>query len=282
MSTPAGWYPQEDGRQRYWDGAQWTEHFAPGAGASEATPAAEPTWPQAAPVVAATTAQRPWFKKKRFVIPGGIAAFFLVIGMAGAASGEEAPQPTRTAALVSASPSPTPTPTAKTAEATATPPATPNPSPTKAAVPAAPTPTATKAAVKPTPAPAPKPKPKPKPPVAKTLGARTWQKIVKDPDSYSGKRYIVYGEIRQFDAATGTDTFLADVAHRNTTSYGFFDGENTMLTGDEAKLADFVEGDVFKATVTVVGSFSYDTQIGGNTTVPMLTINSVRRIGNNS
>ena len=75
---------------------------------------------------------------------------------------------------------------------------------------------------------------------------------------------------------------MADVAHKNTTSYGFFNGENTMLTGNESKLEDFVEGDVFKATVTVVGSFSYDTQIGGNTTVPLLTINSIRRVGNNS
>lgn len=33
MSTPAGWYPapEQDGRQRYWDGTQWTEHYAPGA-----------------------------------------------------------------------------------------------------------------------------------------------------------------------------------------------------------------------------------------------------------
>lgn len=28
--APAGWYPQEDGQLRYWDGAAWTEHFAPG------------------------------------------------------------------------------------------------------------------------------------------------------------------------------------------------------------------------------------------------------------
>ena len=27
MSAPAGWYPQPDGRQRWWDGAQWTEHY---------------------------------------------------------------------------------------------------------------------------------------------------------------------------------------------------------------------------------------------------------------
>jgi Excalibur calcium-binding domain/Protein of unknown function (DUF2510) len=33
MSTPAGWYPQPDGQQRYWDGELWTEHFAPGVSA---------------------------------------------------------------------------------------------------------------------------------------------------------------------------------------------------------------------------------------------------------
>ena len=27
--APAGWYPQPNGRQRYWDGQRWTEHFAP-------------------------------------------------------------------------------------------------------------------------------------------------------------------------------------------------------------------------------------------------------------
>jgi hypothetical protein len=29
VSTPAGWFPQPDGRQRYWDGEAWTDNFAP-------------------------------------------------------------------------------------------------------------------------------------------------------------------------------------------------------------------------------------------------------------
>ena len=29
-NTPAGWYPQADGQQRYWNGESWTEHVAPG------------------------------------------------------------------------------------------------------------------------------------------------------------------------------------------------------------------------------------------------------------
>lgn len=28
--TPAGWYPQGDGQQRYWDGYRWTDQVAPG------------------------------------------------------------------------------------------------------------------------------------------------------------------------------------------------------------------------------------------------------------
>ena len=39
-STPAGWYPDPSGsgQQRYWDGTQWTEHYAPGAGYAQPVP----------------------------------------------------------------------------------------------------------------------------------------------------------------------------------------------------------------------------------------------------
>jgi hypothetical protein len=127
----------------------------------------------------------------------------------------------------------------------------------------------------------PKPTKKP-PPTATTVTSRQWAKIVKSPDDYIGKRYIIYGEVTQFDSATGDDSFLADTAHKNTTDYGYFEGKNTKLNGDAGKLSDVVENDVFKATVTVLGSYSYDTQIGGNTTVPELQINKIKVIGHNS
>ncbi|WBC08377.1 hypothetical protein [Micromonospora sp. WMMA1947] len=79
----------------------------------------------------------------------------------------------------------------------------------------------------------------------------------------------------QFDAATGTDTFRADVAHRRMSDE--FDYEtNTILSGSGTDLADLVEDDIFRAKVIVLGSFSYDTQISGSTTVPLLQIDSIK------
>ncbi|WP_067201006.1 DUF2510 domain-containing protein [Microbacterium sp. XT11] len=40
MTTPAGWYDDGSGRQRWWDGVQWTEHFAPAAASAQTTDAA--------------------------------------------------------------------------------------------------------------------------------------------------------------------------------------------------------------------------------------------------
>jgi hypothetical protein len=61
-------------------------------------------------------------------------------------------------------------------------------------------------------------------------------------------------------------------------SYGFFDGENTVLSGSAKKLDDLVADDVFRASVTVLGHVDYDTQIGGETTVALLKVNSIRVI----
>ena len=57
--APAGWYPQPDGTQRYWDGAQWTEHVhGTPAAASAPAPAAVVT-PEPAPVAVVTPEPAP-------------------------------------------------------------------------------------------------------------------------------------------------------------------------------------------------------------------------------
>jgi hypothetical protein len=35
QQTPPGWYPTPDGQRRYWDGAKWTDNFAPPPSAGE-------------------------------------------------------------------------------------------------------------------------------------------------------------------------------------------------------------------------------------------------------
>ncbi len=114
-----------------------------------------------------------------------------------------------------------------------------------------------------------------------SLSSRKFKLMAKDPDSYIGKTYVVYGEITQFDSATGTDTFRADTGPKKLRiSYGFVDySQNTILSGSESKLKKLVEGDCFTAKVTVLGSYSYDTQIGGNTTVPLLQVDSISVYG---
>ncbi|GAA4541766.1 DUF732 domain-containing protein [Pseudonocardia xishanensis] len=117
---------------------------------------------------------------------------------------------------------------------------------------------------------------------AKAITAREWLLIAKDPDAHQGERVIVYGEVRQFDSATGPSGFRANVdGVVHPVKYGYANYEtNTVLgAGTGVSLAEVVQDDLFKAEVTVVGSYSYDTQIGGKTTVPMLLITNIEVTG---
>jgi hypothetical protein len=115
----------------------------------------------------------------------------------------------------------------------------------------------------------------------KTLSSRGFKLLAKNPDNYIGKTYLLYGEITQFDAATGTDTFRADVGPKKLRkSYGYVDyPQNSMLNGDESKLDKLVQDDLFQVKVTCLGSYSYDTQNGGNTTVPLFQVDWIKVIG---
>jgi hypothetical protein len=69
MNNPAGWYPQADGQQRYWDGERWTEHFAP----------------RVLPVTPPAGARRNWFLRHKILT--GIGAFLLLGMISGLANG---------------------------------------------------------------------------------------------------------------------------------------------------------------------------------------------------
>lgn len=128
------------------------------------------------------------------------------------------------------------------------------------------------------------------PPAATSLAActshhavtsRQWLEIAKNPDAAKGQCITVYGEITQFDSSTGASAFRAQAGGvRMAISFGFADyPTNVVLAGTTQQLAPFVEGDLFSAQVTVGGHISYDTQIGGSTTAPVLRVDSVTRIG---
>ncbi|MET8467427.1 hypothetical protein [Micromonospora zamorensis] len=213
------------------------------------SPAAGPT-PEANLVAGAGTATPEKRSNVRaWAVSGTALAVILFSGGAviGMFNGDEP----KTTAGATSSPAASPTSATPVAPTTAAP-ASAIPSPTKAA-----------------------PLPKPKPPSYKTLTERQWKLIAKDPDGYLGKTYIVYGRVTQFDAATGTDSFRADVAHRRMAED--YDYEtNTILNGSESDLDNLVEDDIFRANVTVLGSFSYDTQTGGETTVALLQVDSIK------
>jgi hypothetical protein len=126
MDSPAGWYPQPDGQFRYWDGQNWTDHFAPG------------TPPNAVPnPMAPTTGKpaRPWFKKKRFILP---IAGVIVIIIAGSLGNNPSTTPTAS----TSTPSVTAKPSVPNAVTTPTPKAPAPTAPPAPKAPAAPAPPA--------------------------------------------------------------------------------------------------------------------------------------------
>lgn len=120
------------------------------------------------------------------------------------------------------------------------------------------------------------------PPPHRAVDAREWQVIAKDPDAYEGDRIVVHGHVTQIDPAAGRSTVRANV---DGVAYGGDERAylkyktSTMLSGDAKALDGVASGDLFTAEVTVRGSMSYDTQVGGNETVPVLAIDSIRVTG---
>lgn len=179
-NTPAGWYPQEDGRQRYWDGEKWTEHFAPGSNQAASVGEAAAANPTVAEPVG-----RPWFKKKRFIIPAGVVGLIFFGSAIGAAS-DNPKEPTQVAA---ASPSSSPEVSAEPAVEEVTSSSSPTP-----------TPTATK-----------KPSPKPAATKAKPTVTRAQENALRSAESYLDfKGFSKKGLIQQLSSEYGDGYKKAD------------------------------------------------------------------------
>ena len=90
-----GWYPTPDGQQRYWDGRQWTQHVAPLANPGPYVARQQPYQAAARPDM------RPWYAKKRFILPVVGLGFFFLLGILGSLVPD--PPPSESAQSVSSS-----------------------------------------------------------------------------------------------------------------------------------------------------------------------------------
>lgn len=115
---------------------------------------------------------------------------------------------------------------------------------------------------------------------ARVISARDWQVIAKDPEAHDGDRIVLFGEVTQFDTALGPDRFRASVDAVQH-AYDEVPGYDTtvVLSGSRSDLAGVVEGDVFRAEVTVEGTSDHRMMLGGDITLPALTVTEIQVIG---
>ncbi|WP_309081032.1 hypothetical protein [Zhihengliuella sp.] len=114
---------------------------------------------------------------------------------------------------------------------------------------------------------------------AKPMSERDLALLVKRPDDHVDKTVVLYGHVTQFDAATGTCIFRADISHQNMADTWDYEHNSIFMAGDGDSecpvLDDVIADDQVQVTATSLGSFTYDTQIGGSTTVPMFQVERI-------
>ena len=116
---------------------------------------------------------------------------------------------------------------------------------------------------------------------AKKVSKRELAQIVKKPGSHIDRNLIIYARVTQFDSATGPCTFRADISHAHVGKYDYehnsiFNAGDSLVNCDV--LDDVVADDIIQVTAEVTGSLTYDTQIGGSTTVPEFQVVKLKRL----
>jgi len=112
----------------------------------------------------------------------------------------------------------------------------------------------------------------------KNTSLRELKLILKNPTMHKGKNIFVYGEIATFGNSTGPGRFRAYVDGKVDPSGRYvFTLAQAHLSGSQKVLSNFVEGDYFKACVTVTGlrtTIDYGKEVD-------LKINDIKYIGGN-
>jgi hypothetical protein len=110
--------------------------------------------------------------------------------------------------------------------------------------------------------------------------------IVKNPDALTGQFVRISTVITQMDAATGPCIYRG-YWDNSPHQYNFdYEGDNAMFTTEDAVTATTTcplfdgidQDDKVNVTAKILGSYSYDTQIGGSTTVPLFQVVAINDI----
>lgn len=95
----------------------------------------------------------------------------------------------------------------------------------------------------------------------------TYKEISRNPDNYKGKYAHFKGEIIQSIESGDSYTFRVDITK---TSYGWTDTIMVTYTKKEASESRLLEDDVVNLYGILGGTYTYETVMGNNMTIPML------------
>lgn len=109
---------------------------------------------------------------------------------------------------------------------------------------------------------------------------RTFAAIARDPESNKGRKIVIYGLVTQADSVTGNSAFRAETAGGQYWNWYDFDENSMVRVSDPSIISNVLKDDLVEMYVEVKGAMSYNTTIGGKTTVPEFEANIVTVYGN--
>lgn len=112
----------------------------------------------------------------------------------------------------------------------------------------------------------------------RAVTSRDWQLVAKNPDAHRGELYVVYGRVMQADSAMGSYQIRVNTDGQQVESYDF--DINTVVDSGLASFSEVVEDDLVTMWVSVTGSETYDTTVGGSVTAPKVEANIIEVYGN--
>lgn len=115
--------------------------------------------------------------------------------------------------------------------------------------------------------------------------------LQKNPDGLAGTCLVTYAYIVQYDSATGPCSFHAELSRSRSTRWYDYDVRSTFGYSDNEVASSFVTNcpeldridteDYIKVWATVLGSFSYETTMGGTNHVPSFRIEKIELVQKN-